>query len=210
MKTNLVPQALLLSAVGLIALGWACAEPTSGDAERMKKLDAGPKTIDVSKYPADQQKAYKLFEEKCSACHTVARGMDVRVPDVRPCWPGLLSNLTLSPIGRRALFRNRSVPSRRESLPLGPRKRATLLSFVQADAGGSCISRTLARVWRVLLCALRRWASDFPGFQRPAEAKKSALPRRHRRRRTALRLRCGGASADGSRCAEPASRPKSN
>src|SRR5436189_3055835 len=52
---------------------------------------------------------------------------EVRVPEVRPCWPGLLSNLTLSPIGRRALFRNRSVPSRRESLPLGPRKRATLL-----------------------------------------------------------------------------------
>ena len=31
------------------------------------------------------------------------------------------SNFALSPIGRRALFRNRSVPSRRESLALGPR-----------------------------------------------------------------------------------------
>jgi hypothetical protein len=45
----------------------------------------------------------------------------VAEPLVRPCWPGLLSNLALSLIERRALFRNRSVPSRRESLALGPR-----------------------------------------------------------------------------------------
>ena len=76
MEKNLVRQALLFSVAGLMALHWARAEQASGDAERMKKLDAGPKTIDVSKYPADQQKGYKLFEEKCSACHTVARGIN--------------------------------------------------------------------------------------------------------------------------------------
>src|SRR2546426_11691101 len=53
----------------------------------------------------------------------------VREPEVRPCWPGLLSNLALSPIARRALLRNRSVPSRRASFALGPRERATLVSF---------------------------------------------------------------------------------
>jgi pyruvate carboxylase len=46
---------------------------------------------------------------------------EVRWPEVRPCWPGLESNLALSLMERRALLRNRSVPSRRESLALGPR-----------------------------------------------------------------------------------------
>ena len=35
--------------------------------------DKGPNKIDVSKYPPEQQKAYKLFAEKCSKCHTIAR-----------------------------------------------------------------------------------------------------------------------------------------
>lgn len=35
--------------------------------------DKGPDKINVSSYPADQQKAYKLFESKCSKCHTIAR-----------------------------------------------------------------------------------------------------------------------------------------
>ncbi|HEV2136837.1 MAG TPA: hypothetical protein VGR47_21635 [Terracidiphilus sp.] len=35
--------------------------------------DKGPNKIDVSKYPAEQQKAYKVFADKCSKCHTIAR-----------------------------------------------------------------------------------------------------------------------------------------
>ncbi len=35
--------------------------------------DKGPSKIDVSSYPPEQQKAYKLFVDKCSACHTIAR-----------------------------------------------------------------------------------------------------------------------------------------
>ncbi|MGB7546245.1 MAG: hypothetical protein WBM14_00715, partial [Terracidiphilus sp.] len=35
--------------------------------------DKGPSKIDVSSYPAEQQKAYKLFDSKCSKCHTIAR-----------------------------------------------------------------------------------------------------------------------------------------
>ena len=46
---------------------------------------------------------------------------EVREPEVRPCWPGFESNFALSLMARRALFRNRSVPSRRASLALGPR-----------------------------------------------------------------------------------------
>ncbi len=35
--------------------------------------DKGPSKIDVSSYPQEQQKAYKLFTDKCSKCHTIAR-----------------------------------------------------------------------------------------------------------------------------------------
>jgi hypothetical protein len=40
---------------------------------RILKYDKGPAKIDVSKYPADMQKKYKVFEKKCSNCHTIAR-----------------------------------------------------------------------------------------------------------------------------------------
>ena len=35
--------------------------------------DKGPDKIDVSAYPAEMQKDYKLFSSKCSKCHTIAR-----------------------------------------------------------------------------------------------------------------------------------------
>lgn len=35
--------------------------------------DKGPATINVSSYPPELQKSYKVFTEKCSKCHTIAR-----------------------------------------------------------------------------------------------------------------------------------------
>ncbi len=35
--------------------------------------DKGPNKVDVSSYPAEQQKSYKVFTDKCSKCHTIAR-----------------------------------------------------------------------------------------------------------------------------------------
>ena len=35
--------------------------------------DKGPNTINISAYPPEQQKGYKVFTEKCSKCHTIAR-----------------------------------------------------------------------------------------------------------------------------------------
>lgn len=51
------------------------AQQNPADEARLKKLDTGPKTIDVSQYPADQQRAYKMFQTKCSSCHVIARGI---------------------------------------------------------------------------------------------------------------------------------------
>ncbi|MCZ6680398.1 MAG: hypothetical protein O7E52_24470 [Candidatus Poribacteria bacterium] len=35
--------------------------------------DKGPNFIDVSSYPPQMQEYYKIFEQKCSRCHTLAR-----------------------------------------------------------------------------------------------------------------------------------------
>lgn len=43
---------------------------------RILAYDKGPAKIDVSKYPADMQKRYKIFADKCSKCHTVARAIN--------------------------------------------------------------------------------------------------------------------------------------
>lgn len=38
--------------------------------------DKGPDKIDVSKYPADIKRKYKVFTEVCGRCHTVARAIN--------------------------------------------------------------------------------------------------------------------------------------
>jgi len=70
-------EALLVAGVSLLGIGLSFAQVNpAAEEERLKKLDSGPKTIDVTRYPADQQKAYKLFSQKCSQCHSIARGIN--------------------------------------------------------------------------------------------------------------------------------------
>jgi hypothetical protein len=38
--------------------------------------DKGPDKINVNDYPAQQQASYKLFSNKCSSCHTLARAIN--------------------------------------------------------------------------------------------------------------------------------------
>lgn len=65
--------------IGAAALALTAAvaiAQSPADEARLKKLDAGPKTIDVSQYPAEQQRAYKLYQTKCSTCHVIARAIN--------------------------------------------------------------------------------------------------------------------------------------
>ena len=72
------------ASAALVSVALACgmaartllAQQNPAEEARLKKLDAGPKAIDVSKYPAEQQQAYKLFQAKCSTCHSIARGIN--------------------------------------------------------------------------------------------------------------------------------------
>jgi hypothetical protein len=43
---------------------------------RILAYDKGAQKIDVSKYPADMQKRYKVFEKKCGNCHKLARAIN--------------------------------------------------------------------------------------------------------------------------------------
>ncbi len=63
-----------ISLVAVLGLAGACgllrAQNTSGVN---LPQDKGPDKIDVSAYPPEMQKGYKLFASKCSKCHTIAR-----------------------------------------------------------------------------------------------------------------------------------------
>lgn len=43
---------------------------------RILAYDKGPDKINVSKYPAEMKAAYKLYDKRCSACHTLARAVN--------------------------------------------------------------------------------------------------------------------------------------
>lgn len=80
-RTMSAAAAAVVLVMAMTAAG-AAALQSPADEARLKALDAGPKTIDVSQYPREQQQAYKLFQSKCSSCHVIARGInsDMVVP----------------------------------------------------------------------------------------------------------------------------------
>jgi hypothetical protein len=41
--------------------------------------DRGPDTLDVSSYPPRYQELYKVFEVRCSKCHSLARPLNARL-----------------------------------------------------------------------------------------------------------------------------------
>jgi hypothetical protein len=57
--------------------------------------DKGPAKINVSSYPPEQQKAYKLFSDKCSKCHTLARPINTTMTD--PEWARYVKRMMHKP-----------------------------------------------------------------------------------------------------------------
>lgn len=64
----------ILAAVFVLTAFGVCSVVTAAD--QTYPADKGPATIDVSKYPKEQQEAYKVFLDKCSTCHTTARAIN--------------------------------------------------------------------------------------------------------------------------------------
>ncbi len=57
--------------------------------------DKGPDKINVSAYPPEQQKAYKVFESKCSKCHTIARPINTTM--TKPEWERYVKRMMHKP-----------------------------------------------------------------------------------------------------------------
>lgn len=65
-------------ALAAMLLGGAFGMISTGAAAKSRKAkifpaDKGPNKIDVSEYPEQQQKNYKLVSRRCGKCHTLAR-----------------------------------------------------------------------------------------------------------------------------------------
>ncbi len=74
----LIPMVLVVAAGAMVAIA---SEPSS--PETLAKYDSGPATIDVSGYPAESQDGYKIFAQRCTKCHSLARPInaDYALPD---------------------------------------------------------------------------------------------------------------------------------
>lgn len=72
MKSSLSFLGVGAALIVILAGGLAASAQEPLDP-RIAEYDKGPATIDVSTYPADMQKRYKLFATRCSKCHTIAR-----------------------------------------------------------------------------------------------------------------------------------------
>ncbi len=57
--------------------------------------DKGQASIDVSAYPADQQKNYKVFADKCAKCHTIARPINTAM--TKPEWERYVKRMMHKP-----------------------------------------------------------------------------------------------------------------
>ena len=57
--------------------------------------DKGPAKIDVASFPAEQQKGYKVFADKCSKCHTIARPINTTM--ARPEWERYVKRMMHKP-----------------------------------------------------------------------------------------------------------------
>lgn len=73
-KAIFIPALMML--IGLAAS--AAAADGSMKPGGVFPNDAGPEEVDVSKYPEDVQKGYRLLQRRCSACHKVSRPINAQ------------------------------------------------------------------------------------------------------------------------------------
>ena len=69
--------------------------------------DFGPEKIDVSKYPTEQQKNYKVFASRCSKCHTLARPINTEAHATLDDWEKYVNKMKKK---RRSGIRKKDVP----------------------------------------------------------------------------------------------------
>lgn len=89
---------ILLSVIAaglLLPLMQASQIPASEKSNVVLPQDKGPDKLDVSRYPPEIRKAYPLFADKCSQCHTLARGINTTMP--RDAWERYVKRMMHKP-----------------------------------------------------------------------------------------------------------------
>lgn len=80
---------------GLFPLLQASDIPASEKSNVVLPQDKGPDKLDVSSYPLEIRKTYPLFADKCSQCHTIARGINTTMP--RDAWERYVKRMMHKP-----------------------------------------------------------------------------------------------------------------
>ncbi len=89
MKPSSTSLRLVLVAAGLVLTAGRAAAGTGDEnldaatKARIERFEKGPKTIDVSNYPAPIRQRYQVFAAKCTLCHALSRPInsDFVLPD---------------------------------------------------------------------------------------------------------------------------------
>jgi hypothetical protein len=76
MKRKIAVTVLAVLALTGLVRAVRAQEPAAPVEPRILAYDKGSPKIDVSKYPADMKANYKVFADKCSKCHTLARAIN--------------------------------------------------------------------------------------------------------------------------------------
>jgi len=81
-----VKTMMALGVASILAAGtWAKAK------HLVLPQDTGPDSVDVAAYPAEQQANYKVFKQRCSQCHTLARPINTSMtPDYWAHYIGIM------------------------------------------------------------------------------------------------------------------------
>src|SRR5690349_14803457 len=73
MKRTVAATLLAAIAVGGLVRAARAQQKDEPVEPRILAYDKGPAKIDVSKYTPEMKAKYKVFADKCSKCHTIAR-----------------------------------------------------------------------------------------------------------------------------------------
>ena len=83
MNRTLVAALFTVATLALLAVSIQAQDAAAPDLKRgatkdprILAYDKGPAKINVSKYPGDMKAAYKVFDKRCGACHTIARAIN--------------------------------------------------------------------------------------------------------------------------------------
>jgi hypothetical protein len=67
-----------MNAIALTGAAVLALLVTASPKKDFDPRDAGPGTIDVSRYPPDLQKHYDIYAAKCAKCHPLARSINAK------------------------------------------------------------------------------------------------------------------------------------